>query len=67
MAEEKTKKKWMKSGMHKISSLEDQEKEKHQMIANENMNKAAQHNAHMVYKASASHKTIMGSFYGHKE
>ena len=62
------KKKWMKkAGMEKITSLEDHDKEQKHMMAAENMQKAAHHNAHMVHKASASHKTIRHSFYGHKE
>lgn len=38
-----------------------------QAILAENLMKAAHHNAHKVHKASASHKTIRHSFYGHKE
>ncbi len=33
----------------------------------ETLMKAAHHNAHKVHKASASHKTIRQSMYGHKE
>lgn len=62
---EKEKKKWMKKGgMEKITSLEDQDKEHKHMIIADNMQKAAHHNAHKVYKASASHKTIRHSMYG---
>lgn len=38
-----------------------------QAVLAENLMKAGQHRAEKTHKASASHKTIRHSFYGHKE
>ncbi len=38
-----------------------------QAVLAENLMKAGHHRAHQVHKASASHKTIRQSMYGHKE